>query len=193
MRTLTARPLAAALAALACVALPALNAPAADEAGKVEVGKPAPPIDLPAANVGKALPGKADAKTLSLADLKGKNVVLYFFPKAMTPGCTRQSCGFRDLSKEFAKYDTVVVGISTDKLDAQNQFTEKESLNFPLLADADKKVAREYGVLGDRGFAKRATFVIDKQGIVRKIYPSANADKNPQEVLDYVKNNLEKK
>jgi thioredoxin-dependent peroxiredoxin len=177
-------------AALAWASLPAAHA--ADDQ-KVEVGKPAPPIDLPAANVGKALPGKADAKTLSLADLKGKNVVLYFFPKAMTPGCTRQSCGFRDLSKDFAKYDTVVVGISTDRLAEQNKFTEKESLNFPLLADADKKVAREYGVLSDRGFARRATFVIDKQGIVRKIYPSANADKNPQEVLDYVKNHLEKK
>jgi thioredoxin-dependent peroxiredoxin len=186
MRTL---PALLAAAALACVSLPAAHAADA----QVEVGKPAPPIDLPAANVGKALPGKDDAKTLSLADLKGKNVVLYFFPKAMTPGCTRQSCGFRDLSKEFARYDTVVVGISTDRLAAQNQFTEKESLNFPLLADADKKVAKEYGVLGDRGVARRATFVIDKQGIVRKIYPSANADKNPQEVLDYVKTHLEKK
>jgi peroxiredoxin Q/BCP len=189
------RKLGALLAAgLVWASLPAVNA--ADDTPKVEVGKPAPPIDLPAANVGKALPGKADAKRLSLKDFQGangKNVVLYFFPKAMTPGCTRQSCGFRDLSKEFAKYDTVVVGISTDRLDDQNKFTEKEGLNFPLLADADKKVAREYGVLGDRGFAKRATFVIDKQGIVRKIYPSANADKNPQEVLDYVKSNLEKK
>jgi peroxiredoxin Q/BCP len=159
----------------------------------VQVGKPAPDFALPAANIEKALPKKRDAKELRLSDFRGetgKNVVLYFFPKAMTPGCTRQSCGFRDLSKEFAKYDTVVLGISTDQLADQNKFTEKESLNFPLLADADKKVAKEYGVLSDRGFARRATFVIDKKGIVRKIYPSANADKNPQEVLDYVKNNL---
>ncbi len=183
-----------ALLAAAALAWLSLSAAHAEDTATVEVGKPAPPIDLPAANVGKALPGKADAKTLSLADLRGKNVVLYFFPKAMTPGCTRQSCKFRDLSKEFAKYDTVVIGISTDRLADQNKFTEKESLNFPLLADADKKVAKEYGVLlSDRGVARRATFVIDKQGIVRKIYPSANADKNPQEVLDYVKNHLEKK
>jgi peroxiredoxin Q/BCP len=181
------RLLCAALLCLACAAL-AANA---DDAPKVEEGKPAPDFTLPATQIGKVLPDKADAKALSLADLKGKNVVLYFYPKAMTPGCTRQSCHFRDLSKEFAKLDTVVLGISTDKLDAQEKFTDKEKLNFPLLADADKKVAKEYGVLNpERGFANRATFVIDKKGVVRKIYPKADADKNPQEVLDYVRENL---
>jgi peroxiredoxin Q/BCP len=85
----------------------------------------------------------------------------------------------------------VVVGISTDKLDAQEKFTDKEKLNFPLLADADKKVAQEYGVLNPaNGFASRSTFVIDKKGIVRKIYPKADATKNPQEVLDYVRDHL---
>jgi peroxiredoxin Q/BCP len=117
--------------------------------------------------------------------------VLFFYPKAMTPGCTKESCKFRDLSKDFAKLDTVVLGISTDKLDAQEMFTEKEKLNFPLLADADKKVTQDYGVLNSqRGLASRATFVIDKKGVVRKIYPMASAEKNPQEVLDYVRDNL---
>jgi thioredoxin-dependent peroxiredoxin len=171
------------------------SAAVAGDAPKVEVGKPAPGFTLPATQIEKALPNKKDAKTLSLSDFsKGanaKNVVLFFYPKAMTPGCTRESCKFRDLNKEFAKLDTVVIGISTDKLDAQKKFTTKESLNFPLLADADKKIAKSYGVLNaDRGFANRATFVIDKKGIVRKIYPKANADKNPEEVLSWVKENL---
>jgi len=168
-------------------------APAADREGgqKVEVGKPAPPIELEATQVGKVLPGKEGSGSLSLKDLHGKNVVLYFFPKAMTPGCTAQSCGFRDLTREFAKLDTVVVGISTDRLDAQEQFTQKEKLNFPLLADPDKKIAREYGVLAPaRGVAQRTTFVIDKKGIVRKIYRNVNARNNPDEVLRYVKENL---
>jgi thioredoxin-dependent peroxiredoxin len=168
------------------------SAAVADDAPKVEVGKPAPSIDLPATQIDKVLPDKKDAKKLTLKDFEGKkNVVLFFYPKAMTPGCTRESCKFRDLNKEFAKLDTVVIGISTDKLDAQKKFTTKESLNFPLLADADKKIAKSYGVLNaDRGFANRATFVIDKKGIVRKIYPKANADKNPEEVLSWVKENL---
>jgi thioredoxin-dependent peroxiredoxin len=175
------------------LALVLFSALAAD-AQPVEVGKPAPDIALPAANIGKALPDKTDAKTLNLKDLQGKkNVVLFFFPKAMTRGCTMESCGFRDLTRDFAKYDTVVIGISTDTLADQNKFTEKESLNFPLFADSDKKVTKEYGVLSDRGFAKRVTFVIDKKGIVRKIYPTVNPEKNPEEVLSYVKENLAEK
>jgi peroxiredoxin Q/BCP len=85
----------------------------------------------------------------------------------------------------------VIFGISTDPLDLEQKFTEKENLNFPVLADADKKVAREYGVLNKTGtFAQRATFVIDKKGIVRKIYPMANAATNPQDVLTYIKEHL---
>ncbi len=84
----------------------------------------------------------------------------------------------------------MILGVSTDPLDLQQKFTEKENLNFPLLADPDKKVAREYGVLGKSGFAQRATFVIDKKGIVRKIYPSANAQTNPEEVLTYIREHL---
>ncbi len=88
----------------------------------------------------------------------------------------------------------MVIGISTDKLDAQKKFTEKESLNFPLLADSNKKIAKAYGVLNpDRGFANRATFIIDKKGIIRKVYPKANPDENPEEVLNWVKKNLKDK
>jgi peroxiredoxin Q/BCP len=86
----------------------------------------------------------------------------------------------------------VVLGISTDTLDAQQKFTKKEKLNFCLLADAGKKVARTYGVLTLPGFAARTTFVIDKKGVVRKIYKVSNPAKHPDEVLAYVKENLAK-
>jgi peroxiredoxin Q/BCP len=166
-----------------------------EDVPKVEVGKPAPPVELEATQIAKYAPDHKDAKTLKLSDFsKGsspKNVVLFFYPKAMTPGCTRESCKFRDLNADFAKVDTVVLGISTDKLDAQKKFTEKESLNFPLLADSDKRITKSFGVLNkERGMALRSTFVIDKKGIIRKIYPSANADKNPEEVLNWIKENL---
>jgi peroxiredoxin Q/BCP len=161
---------------------------------KVEVGKPAPDIELSATQLDAIFPDAKDKKTFNLKDVKGKHVVLFFYPKAMTPGCTRESCHFRDLTKEFAKLDTVVLGISTDALDAQEKFTTKEKLNFPLLADPEKKVTEAYGVLNpERGFAQRTTFIIDKKGIVRKIYPMANADKNPQEALDWVRENLSEK
>jgi peroxiredoxin Q/BCP len=87
----------------------------------------------------------------------------------------------------------VVIGISVDKLDAQQQFTDKEKLNFPLYADAGRKVSREFGVLNKGGYAQRASFVIDKKGIVRKIYPNANAQTHPDEVLGYVKEKLAEK
>ncbi len=85
------------------------------------------------------------------------------------------------------------MGISVDSLEAQQKFVEKERLSYPLLADAEKKIAKEYGVLSPLGFASRATFVIDKKGVVRKIYPSANAKENAAEVLDWIKDNLKDK
>jgi peroxiredoxin Q/BCP len=181
-------------AGLLAMTLPLL---AADEPRRVEVGQPAPPIDLPATQIAKYLPDKKDATTIKLTDFQkganAKNVVLFFYPKAMTRGCTKESCQYRDRTKEFAKLDTVILGISTDKLDAQQQFTEKEHLNFPLLADPDKKVTKAYGVLNaDRGFANRVTFVIDKKGIVRKIYLKVDPEKNPDEVLAWIKENLAK-
>src|SRR5262245_66277144 len=127
------------LACLALVAAPAL-------ADTPREGEPAPNVELPAANAGKALAGKKDGETINLRDLQGKkNVVLFFYPKAMTPGCTVESCGFRDVAEKFAKLDTVIIGISTDPVDLQKAFIKKESLNFPLLADADKNIAKRFG------------------------------------------------
>ena len=87
----------------------------------------------------------------------------------------------------------MVIGISTDTLKQQQQFTDKENLNFPLYADADKKVAKEFGVLMPAGYAQRTTFVIDKQGIVRKIYPKADASKHPAEVLAFSREHFAEK
>ena len=157
-----------------------------------EVGKSAPAFDLAAANITSVFPDKKDATKLSLADFKGKNVVLFFYPKAMTKGCTIESCGFRDRAEKFTALDTVLLGISTDKLDAQEKFVKKEKLTFPLLADPEKTTTKAYGALGVAGFASRYTFVIDKTGTLRKVYTKVSAAKHPDEVLDYVKENLTK-
>jgi peroxiredoxin Q/BCP len=178
------------LFALACLLALAGLARAEDDNKLPEVGKPAPAIDLPATSVGTVLPGKKGEATLTLKDLKGKNVVLFFYPKAMTKGCTVESCGFRDRVEKFAAVGTVILGISTDKLDAQDQFTKKEKLSFPLLADPEKKVTKAYGALGPKGFASRYTFVIDKNGVLRKVYTKVSPANHPDEVLNYVKENL---
>jgi peroxiredoxin Q/BCP len=182
-----------ALAVCAVLMVAWLPVRAAKDGGRPEVGKPAPAFDLPATQIGKVLPDKKDATKLSLKDLRGKNVVLFFFPKAMTKGCTIESCGFRDRVEKFAAQDTVIVGISNDTLDRQEEFTKKESLTFPLLADIDKSVTKEYGALSSRGLPSRYTFVIDKKGVLRKVYTEVNATKDPNEVLQYVKDELNKK
>jgi len=181
---------------LGVLAFANLNMSAAEEknaAAKVEEGKPAPQITLEATQIDKVLPGNKDAKMLNIPkDTKGKNVVLFFYPKAMTRGCTIESCGFRDKAADFAKLDTVVIGISTDNLEDQQKFTDKEKLTYPLLADPEKKATKTYGVLGNSGFANRWTFVIDKDGVVRKIYSKVNVSNHPTEVLEFVEKNLKK-
>jgi peroxiredoxin Q/BCP len=106
-----------------------------------------------------------------------------------------EACAFRDRIEQFAQLDTVVIGISTDTLAYQEKFTKKENLNFPLLADDKRQIAKEFGVLMPNGqYAKRATVVIDKEGTIAKIYPAVgNAGAHPEEVLEYVKANLVKK
>src|SRR5262249_24290841 len=121
-----------------------------------------------------------------------KTVVLFFFPKAMTPGCTVESCGFRDKIEDLAKLDTVVIGISVDTLEDQQKFTDKEKLNFPLYADTTKEVTKAYGVLGSNGLPMRQTFIIDKEGNVRKIFTTVKPQGHPDEVITYIKENLKK-
>lgn len=153
-----------------------------------EVGKPAPDFDVPATNIKSVLPD-AKGHKLSLASVRGKNVVLFFYPKALTKGCTIESCGFRDLAKEFAAADTVLIGASNDTVALQQKFTDKEKLPYPLLADTEKKVATAYGAQG-KSVPNRYTFVIDKKGVLRKVYTKVTPAKHPQEVLDYIKENL---
>jgi thioredoxin-dependent peroxiredoxin len=150
-------------------------------------GQPAPDVELPAANIATVLPGSPP--TLKLSDLKGKNVVLWFFPRAMTPGCTKEACGFRDRLEQFKQLDTVIVGISTDNVAKQEKFTAKEELNFPLFADAEHKIAAAFGVLGDgKKSATRSTFIIGKDGKFVKIYNTVKkAADHPQEVLEFLK------
>ena len=178
------------LAALAVVGLIG-TAVAADAPPKE--GSAAPDVSLPATQIEKALPDKKGEKTLKLSDLKGKkNVVLFFYPKAMTRGCTIESCGFRDVADKLAALDTVVIGISVDKLDDQLKFTDKEKLNFALLADDGKEVTKAFGALGKNGMASRFTFIIDKQGTIRKVYTKVSPGSHPDEVIKFIKENLAK-
>ncbi len=161
------------------------------QSAAVAEGKPAPKVELPAVNIATALPDQKDAKTLSLDAFRGKkNVVLFFFPKALTSGCTVESCGFRDRIEQFAQADTVVIGISVDDVAAQTKFVQQNQLNFPLLCDTEKTVTKAFGVLGANGLAQRKTFVIDKQGVIRKIYDKVDVKKHPDEVLAWIKENL---
>jgi peroxiredoxin Q/BCP len=134
------------------------------------------------------LPEASDKKTLKLSDLRGRNVVLFFFPWAMTRVCTTEACAFRDWLGEFQQLDAVVLGVSTDSLDRQQKFTDKKQLNFPLLADADKQIARQFGVLNLFRMARRSTFVIDKNGVIVKIFDKVGrAENHPLEVLEFLK------
>jgi thioredoxin-dependent peroxiredoxin len=125
-----------------------------------------------------------------LSDLKGKRVVLYFYPKADTPGCTTESCEFRDDVKAFAKKGVVVVGISPDKPAAQAKFKQKYELPFTLLADEEKAAAKTYGVWKEKNMygkkvmgIERSTFVIGPDGTIEKIYGKVKAKGHAAEVL----------
>lgn len=171
-------------AAIVCVmAVPAMSAD--DTTLKVKVGDQFPEVPLAAAQIDKV---KKDAKTVSIADLKGKTVVIFFYPKALTPGCTVESCGFRDASKDFPE-NVVLLGASGDTVAKQQEFITKEKLPMALLADTDLKLIKELGILGKAGGTtpKRITFVVDKDGKIAKIYEKVTPKDHPQEVLEFVK------
>jgi len=117
-----------------------------------------------------------DGSPFKLSSLRGSPVVLYFYPKADTPGCTAESKGFRDRYAEFRAKKVEVVGVSTDDCPAQKAFQEKYGLPFPLIADRTKEVASKYGVLGPRGAARRVSFFIDPHGTVVEIVDSSSPD-----------------
>ncbi len=152
--------------------------------------------------VNKAAPAfsllNQNEEKISLKDFKGKkNIVLYFYPKAMTPGCTVQACGIRDLKKEFAKLDTVILGVSPDAPNRLVKFIEKEKLNFDLLSDPDHKLAEKYGVWGLKKFMGkefmgilRTTFIIDKEGKLKLVMDKVNTKTHHDDVMNFIKKNL---
>ena len=113
-----------------------------------------------------------DGSTFRLADYKGrKNVVLYFYPKDFTPGCTREACNFRDEADSFESHSAVVVGVSSDTADSHKSFKEQHNLPFPLVADPDKRIIKLYQAQGLLGMIiARITYVIDKEGIIRRAF-----------------------
>lgn len=139
-----------------------------------------------------------DGKKVSLKDFKDKkNVVLYFYPKAMTPGCTVQACGIRDYKKEFQKAKTVVFGVSPDAPEKLQRFIEKQDLNFTLLSDPDHKVADKYGSWGLKKFMGkeydgilRQTFIIGKDGRLKGIMDKVKTKTHHDDVLEFIKENL---
>ena len=146
----------------------------------VEEGKPAPDFEL-ATDTGE---------TVKLSDLRGKQVVLYFYPKDDTPGCTTQACGIRDAYGEFERAGAVVFGISPDDATSHEKFKDKYSLPFTLLADDGHKVAEEYGVWGEKSYAgrtymgvNRSTFVIGEDGTVKKVMENVKPATHADDVL----------
>lgn len=127
-----------------------------------------------------------DGKQVSLSDFKGQRVVVYFYPKDDTPGCTRQACAFRDAYSEFVEKKIVVIGISRDSVNSHEKFAKKYQLPFVLLADVDGKVIEDYGVKGTFG-AVRSTFVIDEEGTIEKVFKKASPDTNASEIFAYFK------
>ena len=127
---------------------------------------------------------------VSLCDFTGKNVVLYFYPKDDTPGCTKEACAFRDAYDKFRKKGAVVLGVSIDPVKSHDKFTEKFKLPFTLLSDPDKKIVQDYGVWGEKSFmgrkymgTHRVTFLIGPDRRIKKIWPKVKPDEHAEEVL----------
>lgn len=147
----------------------------------IEVGQPAPDFVLVS----------DQDEEIRLSCLRGSPVVLYFYPKDDTPGCTREACSFRDLKQEMEKLGAVVLGVSPDTVESHKRFREKYNLNFPLLADVDLAVAKVYGAWREKvRFGKksmgiqRSTFLIDSEGVVRKVWKNVQVDGHDDQVLE---------
>jgi peroxiredoxin Q/BCP len=131
-----------------------------------------------------------DGKKIKLSELKGHYVVLYFYPKDDTPGCTKEACAFRDAQSELKKLGAVVLGVSPDSVESHTKFRQKYALNFPLLADADHSVAEKYGAWREKNMygkitlgVQRSTFLIDPTGKLVKIWKKVSVDGHDEAVL----------
>ncbi len=139
-----------------------------------------------------------DGEKVALKDFRGeKNVVVYFYPKASTPGCTVQACGIRDSKRALAKLDTVVLGISPDPQKRLQNFIDKQGLNFDLLSDEDHKIADKYGAWGPKKFMGRefdgilrSSFIVGKDGRLKHIMAKVNTKTHHDDVIDWIKTNL---
>jgi peroxiredoxin Q/BCP len=147
-------------------------------------GDKAPAVKLPDEN----------GKTVSLSDFKGKQVVLYFYPKDATPGCTTEACDFRDNLNRLTKAGAVVLGISADSEESHKKFKAKQGLNFPLLSDPERRVIEAYGVWREKSLygrkfmgIVRSTFIIDETGRIAKIFPKVKVSGHVDEVLAALK------
>jgi peroxiredoxin Q/BCP len=147
----------------------------------LETGAKAPEFDLP----------DQDGQRVRLADLRGQTVVLYFYPKADTPGCTTQACGIRDHSSDYDATGAIVLGVSPDSVREVKKFHDKQSLNFTLLADEDHSVAERYGVWAEKSMYGRtywgnlrATFIIDGDGRVARVFPKVSPKTHDDVVLE---------
>ncbi|MBD2345517.1 peroxiredoxin [Anabaena subtropica] len=123
-----------------------------------------------------------NGNTVSLSDFAGKTVVLYFYPKDDTPGCTKQACSFRDAQPDYKNKDVVVLGVSADDEGSHQAFTQKYNLNFPLLADTDKSLIKAYDVDGG-GYAKRVTYVISPEGKIVHVDSTVNTTTHASDLL----------
>lgn len=153
---------------------------------KLKVGDKAPEFDLPASS----------GQNISLRDYRGKkNVVIYFYPKDDTPGCTVEACGFRDSIKVFEKQDAVVLGVSADNVSSHEKFIKKFDLPFVLLSDTAKKMCEDYGVMAEKSMygrkyigIARTTFVINKEGRIAQVFENVKPPGHPDEVAAVLKN-----
>jgi peroxiredoxin Q/BCP len=150
----------------------------------LEEGRKAPDFRLEA----------ADGSVVKLADLRGQPVVLYFYPKDDTPGCTREACAFQERLSKIRRTGAVLLGVSPDSVASHQKFRDKYALGFTLLADPDRKVATKYGAFGEKVlYGKkvqgmiRSTFVIDAEGTVRKVFPRVRVDGHAEKVLEALK------
>jgi thioredoxin-dependent peroxiredoxin len=145
---------------------------------KLEEGQTAPDFSLPS----------QEGKMVKLSDYADKNVVvLYFYPKDFTPGCTTEACTFRDNFQDFTDIGAVVIGVSSDSVESHKKFIEKYNLPFLLLSDEDGKVREQYGAAKFAGLPARVTFVIDKKGVIRMVFESMNAKAHIEEAKKVVK------
>ena len=151
---------------------------------RLTAGQQAPDFSLP----------DQDGNLLSLSSLRGKKVLVYFYPKASTPGCTTQACGLRDIHGELHTLNTVVLGISPDPATRLKNFVVKQQLNFTLLGDEDHAVADAFGVWGPKKFMgkeydgiHRISFLIDEQGVIAQVFDNFKTSNHHDVVLDYLK------